>query len=91
MPLLPNGYWVFFGNVPHEATELDLQLYLAQAGIDVGLDRISMKNSMEDHRASALVSLPASEVCALVERAVYGRKFKGRDLRITSPGVKKER
>lgn len=84
---IPNGTWIFFGNVPYEATPADIQAFLAEAGIDVGLERISMRNH-EDVRASAVVSLPGSEVASLVARAIYERPLMDRVLRVSCPGVK---
>ena len=47
---LPNGQWIFFGNVAYEATAEDVQKFLAEAGITVGLDHIRM-NNREGYRA----------------------------------------
>jgi len=86
---IPNGTWVFFGNVPHEATSADVQAFLLEAGIDVGPERISMRNHEGDFRASAVISLPGSEVASLVARAIYERPLMGRVLRVSCPGMPK--
>jgi hypothetical protein len=85
---LPNGTWIFFGNVTHEATAEDLQSFLAEVGIEIGLDRISMVNHQHDQRASAVISLPPSEIAVLVERAINQRPLMGRVLRVSSPGAR---
>lgn len=79
---LPNGQWIFFGNVAYEATAEDVQKFLAEAGITVGLDHIRM-NNREGYRASAVISLPSSEIATLVERAIGPNPFMGRELRIS--------
>ncbi len=87
---LPNGQFVFFGNVPWESTAADVQAYLFEAGIEVGLERISMRNHPDDFRASAVVSLPGSEIASLVARAIFERPLLGRVLRVSCPGVKSD-
>lgn len=89
MSKIPSGTWIFFGNVPHECTAADVQMFLADAGIEVTHDRISMRNHEGDFRASAVVSLPGSEVASLVARAIDNRPLQGRVLRVSCPGMPK--
>jgi hypothetical protein len=84
MSYLPDGSWIFFGNVPFEATAEDVQSYLAEAGIELTLDRIRMNKRAGDVRASATVSLSGDELASLVARAIHERELMGRRLRIRS-------
>ena len=85
MSKLPNGSWIFFGNVPSEATAEDLQSYLAEAGIEITLDRIRMHGrQVGQHKCSALISLSGDDLALLVARAIHERELMGRRLRISS-------
>jgi hypothetical protein len=80
---MPPGTWVFFGNVPEDATAEDVQVLLENGGIEITLDRIRMHNKRGDHRASALISISNEQ---LVARALGGDpELLGRKLRMTCP------
>lgn len=58
---LPPGHWFGLGNVPSDADDSDIQTMLYSKGIQVELDRISIRSEI-GHRTSALVSLSREEV-----------------------------
>jgi hypothetical protein len=80
---LPNGTWITFGGLTPETTDVEVQAYLAAAGIEVSLERISV--SARYDRAASIVSLPQSEIQSLVERATGDVPLNGRVPKIVVP------
>jgi hypothetical protein len=80
---LPDGTWVTLGNLAPETTDVEVQAYLATAGIELPLERISV--SMHSSVAASIISLPKSEIQSLVERATGDVPLKGRVPRIYIP------
>ncbi len=85
MKQLPKGGWISLCGLHKRTTEEELQAALADSGIDLDLDRISVISGDGYRNAYAVVSLSREHTRQLLERALMTPdgspvKLHGRDL-----------
>jgi hypothetical protein len=67
---LPPGTWLTFARLDRDTTDVQIQHALAECGIEVALERISINVTPNVRLASAVVSLEKTHFRDLVERAL---------------------
>src|SRR5258706_225781 len=74
---LPSGDWISFQKLSAETTDVDVQAFLAEKGIELPLERISVDCTTDGRKAYAIISLQRSHIVDLVWRAETYRAFCG--------------
>lgn len=82
---MPQGSWLSFCGLHKNTSDTDIQAALADAGVSVGLDRISVTTDDDHRNAYAVVSLSRAHTQKLLQRALLNPdgspvKLFGRDL-----------
>ncbi len=74
---LPSGDWISFQKLSAETTDVDVQAFLAEKGIELPLERISVDCTTDGRKAYAIISLQRSHIVDLVWRAIGDDKLRG--------------
>ena len=67
--ILP-GIWISFSRLHVTTTSEQIQQSLAEAGLELPIDRISVQPSRDGRHATAIISFPRCHMRDLVERAL---------------------
>ena len=67
---LPQGSWFSFCGLHPNTTNEDLQSALAEAGVELDVDRISITNDGTQRSSYAVISLSRADVQKLLARAL---------------------
>jgi hypothetical protein len=89
---MPKGtIWVFIDQLPADATDLELQEFLAGIGVHLPLENICV--APKRHRmCNAIIGVPTSTVSMLLNWAINGALLRGKSLvQVREPRPKSER
>jgi len=73
---MPPGVWLYFFSLAAELTDADFQSFLAERGMNVPVENISVRSFSQGY-SSAKVSFPNGVVARLVNWATDGNKLQG--------------
>ena len=67
---LPPGDWITFVGLTLQTTDEEFQTFLADCGLNVPVEHISISAGQSGRSAGAIISLSREDVCNLVHRAL---------------------
>ncbi len=67
---LPPGDWITFVGLTLQTTDEEFQTFLADCGLNVPVEHISISVGQSGRSAGAIISLSREDVCNLVHRAL---------------------
>jgi len=74
---LPAGVWLYANRLPAGLTDVEMQDFLAERGIGLTLDRISVRNYEDAGGSNAKISISNEVVESLVNWVINSDKIRG--------------
>ena len=76
--VLPSGWWIYFNRLPSRLTDLELQTFLAEIGLPLPLEQISIREYGDG--SAAKIVLQKDDVIPILNWMIDGKKLRERDV-----------